>query len=654
MKPLLKRFFGLADESLIGKNIEGFIQGERRGGIITGIAKDVPENSSLRFNIVMRFEQSPEYAADKDNWENYSHDVFIKLPQGLSPHSFEDQLLTFAEQYFANDIERIKRDGASPGNNGEVLRIKLQELSRIHSRPDESDANMRAILPHLLWVIGLFILGIACINFVNLSLGVSFTRSKEVGVRKVLGANRKQLIFQFWGEAMLVIFIALLAGVALAQLVLPEFNTLFKLPLKLFNLEMLWIVLIILGLVALIAGMYPSWALSRFQVADVLRQQTQVQKPGRLRNALVVTQFALSTLLICCTLIVSQQISFLRSKSLGFNQEEVVSIPISDDIDPQRSLKLMRQSLAAHPEIVSITAASNNLGMGEDQSMQTSIVAFDQDGQMQESHWLEVDYDYVKTLELEMVEGRDFDPAFGSDSLQGIVINETFANRLGEGPKLGMVLQLEPPRKIVGVVKDYHFKSLAEPIGPLSMVMDAGFRYYYMFVRIQSQNLPKVMKLLENNWKEINPDASFLGSFLDENTNRLYQDEERLSQIFLSASIVAILLSCMGLFGISVFVMVRRTKEIGIRKILGATTGQIIGLLSREFIIMVIIAVLISSPLAWYGMKQWLSQFAYHTDIYFWTFLLAGVLALMIAFLTISIQSLKAARTNPVESLRYE
>lgn len=648
-----KRIFG--EEDPMGQPLEVITGGRPINLVVTGIIEEFPDNSSLRFGMITRFENSPNYESDKDNWDNHFHHVFVKAAPAVSAVQIEDQLEAVVHKYFNENTEQLRRDGAVPDAEGEVMRLRLQPLYDLHfDRLVERDGVSKAF-PFGLIIIAGFILAIAAINFVNLTLGGALRRAREVGVRKVLGATRGQLVSQFWGEALLVVSISLVLGTALTQWVLPTFNTTFKQSIELSHPHLMLALAGILLVVGLSGGGYPALVLSRFQAAEVLKGHTQLQRPGRLRNILMLIQFTFSVLLIACTIIVTQQINYLRNKPLGFNEDQVVSIPIGNELDDRQAIDRLRQELASRPEIKSISGTQRNLGLGKDGGIITSIISFTQEERELQTYWVPVDYDYLQTLEIPLVEGRSFRRDRSADSTSSIIINETFARQIGGGEAIiGKVLDMDPKREVIGVVKDFHFLSLSEAMAPMSLVVGNDSRLIYALVRIAPENVVNTMALLERTWKKISPQSEFQGSFLDENNERLYQAEAAMGKIFTSAALLTIILSCMGLFGIALLAIGQRTKEIGIRKVMGASVAQIVALVSRDFINIILFGILLATPLAWWGMRVWLDNYAYRIDIHWWVFPLAGLLALLIAFGTLSWQSVRAARANPVEALRDE
>ncbi|MCO6480196.1 MAG: ABC transporter permease, partial [Phaeodactylibacter sp.] len=625
------KFFGSV-QGIIGRELKVIAGGEAKNLQVTGIVENKPHTSSLGYELITRYENTPGYSEDVDNWDNHNHVLFLQLKEEETLSSAEQQLRGITQKYFSNTIEQIEREGASAPDGGPVLRLKLQPLHDLRFDRDISRDGISRAFPVGLLIGALFILGIACINFVNLTLGSSISRAREVGVRKVLGASRRQLIGQFWGEALLVAGLGLVLGLGVSQALLPEFNGLFRTNIQLNHPHLFLAIAFILLAVGLLGGGYPAMVLSRFQAAAVLKGDTRAQRPGRLRNLLVLAQFAISVLLISCTIIIGQQLQYLRSKPLGFNKEEVVSIPLAQGLDAAQVLERLRNELAANPRVKSISAGYNNFGLGKDGSIYTSVISFTQDEREYYTHLQVADFGFTEALGIPLVEGRPFSKEHPTDTARAILINETFARQLGDGPYVGKALQMDPPREIVGVMKDFHFQSLERPIEPLSILParpGGAFPMNYIFVRISPDEAPATMAAIESTWKAIAPKAPFQASFLNENNDRLYKVEEVMGQLFMAAALLAIILSCMGLFGIAVLAIGQRTKEIGIRKVLGASVAAIVGLLSRDFLRMVALAIVVAAPLAWLAMRAWLKNYAYRIDIQWWVFLLAGALAVL-------------------------
>ena len=396
--------------------------------------------------------------------------------------------------------------------------------------------------------------------------------------------------------------------------------------------------------------------MSRFNIVEILKGKISVGQSHKLRNSLIIIQFTIAILLMISTMISWQQGNYLRNRPLGYNRSQVISVPVEGDMNPGKVLEILTASLQSNSNIESITGIYNNLGRGTDGASRTSSVSFDHKNREVKSSWLGISYDFAKTLGLQMVAGRDFSKDFITDS-NAVVINEQMATQLGEKDPVGTLLYMDPaapPLKVIGVVKDFNFQSLHQPIKPLTLVVSQDFPIHYVLLKVKPANLVESMDVVKRAYQKILPNADYKGSFLDENIERQYRREEKLGQIFVSGAIIAITLSCMGLLAIVILVVTQRTKEIGIRKVLGASVNSIIRMLSYDFLKLVIISATIAFPIAWWAMNKWLTGFAYHVNISLWIFVFAGVATVVIALLTVSLQALKAAIANPVKSLRTE
>jgi len=654
--------FGSADP--IGKTISLQINETWRPFVVSAVITDFPDNSSLMFDMLARFEANPTYVESKNNWDQSNHVVYMQLADNVTRAAFEQRLPAFFKKYFAGNLRNLKRDGGQPDENGNLASLRLLPLREVHFNTELGGADAPAIkrsYPYLLLVIAGFIVLIACINFINLSTARSLTRSREVGMRKVLGALKSQLVLQFWGEALIICLAALLVGGILTYFGLPEYKKLFNSSTSLAYFRHPGVLLTLLAVflfITLVAGGYPAWFMARFNTIQVLKGKLALGKTGTMRNVLLVVQFSIATLLMACTFIAWQQINYLRNRPLGYNEHQVVSIPTGSGVNGRQALKLFRDRLAQQPRILSVSGSYKNFGRGLDGSSMTSIMGFDYKSRQVATHWQIVDYDYLKTLDLKLISGRDFSRTYATDTLTSVVINEAMAKAMREKDPIGKLLQVgdstTAPLQVIGVVKDYHHESLKQSIQPNTLIMDQKWPLFYILVKIEPNNVPATMALLKREWESVVPNSTFQGSFLDENANRQYRSEEKLSKLFISAAVLAILLSCMGLFAIAVMVMAQRTKEIGVRKVLGASVASLVALLSVDFLKLVLIGIVIATPIAWYFMDQWLTEYAYKIEIHWWVFALAGLVAIAIAFLTVSFQSIKAALMNPVKSLRSE
>jgi putative ABC transport system permease protein len=647
-------------ENPIGKTIKLNLDGVKKSFVVTAITQKSPENTGIENEIFVRFENHIDYQSFSDRWNASNHGLYIMLKEGINWQNFELTLKNFSKKYFKDAEEQLLKDGAKPDERGEVFSTRLMPLEEEHfDKKIGGGQAVSIVYPYTLLIISLLILLIACINFVNLSIARSLTRAKEVGMRKALGAFKTQIVGQFWGEAVLICLAALALGLALTYFLLPEYNALLRSKIEFSNLlqpVIFSIMLFCFAFITILAGGYPAWFVAKINTIEVLKGRFKVSRSsGSVRNVLIIIQFAFSILLICCTLVIWNQLWYLQEKPLGFEQDNVVSIPVGSEANGNKMLDLMRNKLATNPSILSVSAADNNLGRGKDNSGFKSVFGFVQDGKSYSTNGLYVDFDYIKTLGLKLKEGRDFSRQFASDSTDACIINETMAKQLGGKNLIGkrMMLDDNGGKIIVGIVKDYHFESLKNKVDAITLMVK-GFEYKYIFVKIAPAKTESSLALLEKTYRQFAPNSEYLGTFLDENRANQYKKEKRFSQIFISAAILAILLSCMGLLAMSMMMISQRTKEIGLRKVLGASIVSITALLSKDFLKLVLVAVLIASPFAYYFMNQWLADFAYRIDLQWWHFVLSGIVCGLIAFLTVSYQATKAALMNPVKSLRSE
>ena len=652
-----EKLFGTSD--VRGRTIEIKTGDSWKSYEISGVAKNVPRNSSIIFDILARFENFPAYRENIDRWDNQNHPVFVELQDGVSAASFTRSASPFLAKYFRDNIQSMKRDGAKPDANGQYLNLKLIPLDKLHfSGVSGIGSSIKTFFPWMLILLSVVILFIAGSNFVNLSLAASFTRAREIGVRKTFGAHKSQLIIQFWSEAFIICLVSLLLGAGLLLLCLKSYiaATGSNLsPSTLFSGRAIGVGLLVFILTTALAGGYPSLVMSHFNTVRTLQGKLQIGSRHGLRNVLTVIQFFIAVILIISTLIISRQLSYLRNKPLGFNKTEVISIPIGNDIDPEAALQQMRNKLAALPQVQSVTGTDINLGRGLDGSSTTSVMGFDYKNRQIKTNWLRIDYDYLKTLDIPLLEGRDFSRAFATDT-SAVLINEKMAKLVGEKDPVGTTLAISGHQmKVIGVVKDFHFKNLHQEIKPLTMaIRPAEWPVSYIFVKVKPDRLPESMKKIQQVWKAVNPQSQVNPSFLDENTEREYKKEETMSNIFTAGAILAIFISCMGLFATALLAMNQRTKEIGVRKVMGASVSGIVALLSKDFARLVAIAFLLGAPVSWFLMSQWLQDFAYHTSIPVWIILAGGVIVLAVALLTVSVHAVRAALANPVKSLRTE
>ncbi|WDF70871.1 ABC transporter permease [Sphingobacterium oryzagri] len=644
--------------AVVGKSIEVYQNGKWGSKTISAVVSKIPKNSSLTFNTLLRFEHKPNYTASLNDWGHEDHNVFVKLKSGtINDEAFTKKAKSFVDLYYKDESNMRKRDGWGVDKNGAYVSLHLLPLTEYHRNDLDVGHGSAPLFPWILLIIAGLILFIACSNFINLSLANSFARNREIGTRKTLGGTTLQLILQLWTESFLLCLLATFIGVGLAWVLLAQYNAVMNYSLSITELftpiNLSFFVLTFL-LLTLLSGGYPAWRTAKANIIQTLKGKAAI-KSSKLRNSLTVLQFAIAIVLILATIIISVQLRYIAERPLGFDKSEVISIPIGEGIDHENALQQMRVALASQPWVESVSASDLNLGRGRDGSMSTSRFGFDFEGRQISTNFMRVDYDYLKTLGIKLLQGRDFDRSYSNDT-STVIINKQMAAQLGGVEKaLGKNLGIDGNPQIIGVIDDFNFQDLRRKVGPLTLSINPNiFSISYMFVRVKTDNLNESMTKLEAIWKKVNPKATIAASYLDENTQNMYRDEQRFVQIVVSGAVVAIAISCLGLFALALLMINKRVKEIGIRKVLGSSVMQIVVLLSKEFIRLMLLAFIIASPLAWWMMRSWLQSYAYRIDIQWWMFAAAGLLTICIALATITWQTLRAATSNPVDSLRDE
>ena len=656
-KKTAKTLFG--NENALGKTITILINGREEPFTITSVMEDFPPQSSMNFDIALNFISFPSYAENIDRWDSRNHQVYVQLQQGITAAQFENNSRAFTALHYKDEMESAKRDGAQPNKSGIYKQFHLLPIADAHfAKFQNGVAQINKVYPYLILGLALLILFIASVNFINMSIARSAQRLREIGMRKTLGAARKQLFLQFWLESVFVFIAAVGIGVLISLLLLDPFKTLFRTDASLSNVTT---PLVLVGfvisfvIITLIAGGYPALLLTRLGTLQALKGKMEAAKSNQVRNSLMVLQFSIAILLITGTLVLHSQLNYMRNKDLGFNKEQVIAFPLNGKKADRTAVQLLRNELQDKPGILDITAADNILGRGKDGSAYTSVLGFDYKGHGIKTNMLVVDYDYVETLDLDLVAGRSFSRQYATDSLS-LVINETMANQLDTEDPLSarIILDDSISYSVIGVMKDYNFQDLNKKIEPITLFMNPDWGLYYAYVKVAPQNIAQSFDKVKTAWGKVEPNAEFLGSFLDENIDRTFKREKIMTTIITSGSIIAIALSCIGLFAISLLVVTQRTKEIGVRKVVGASIASITFLLTKDFLKLVGLAFLIASPIAWWLLNQWLQEYPYRIELNLWYFLVAGGLAVCIAVATISIKTIKAALANPVKSLRTE
>lgn len=530
----------------------------------------------------------------------------------------------------------------------------LRDVYLYSDRDGSKTGNIRNV--YIFSIIAVFILLIACFNFINLTTARASERAKEVGIRKVVGASKRQLARQFIGESVLLCLMAFILVVGLSVLLLPSFNHLSGKMISdgiFSNLRYLILLFFASVCIGLIAGIYPALVLSSFKPIIVLKGRFSSGTKGiLLRKGLVIAQFSISIALIIGTIIVYSQMKYMRDQDLGFNKDQMIILDSNGD----SSRFAFKQSLLSIPKVKSVSLSSSAPGMGNSQAY-SQIENKNGDMQVATLARYSVDFDFIPQYKIKMIAGRAFSKDFATDTTQAIILNETAVKQFGYSSPDQIIGkrfdQWGRKGKVIGVMKDFHYRSLQENIKPLSMVIEPNAEDL-VNVNVSAADIPQTLATIESKWKQMIPARPFSYTFLDDTFNKQYLDEDRFEKLFFNFAILAIFISCLGLLGLASYSTLQRTKEIGIRKVLGASVSGITSLLSKDFIKLVLIALVIASPIAWFAMHQWLQGFAYRINIGFWVFILAGLLAILIAILTVSFQAIKAAIANPVKSLRSE
>ena len=624
---------------------------------VTAVVKDCPKNSSIRFDAIARIQSLPNYGKLQNDWGSNGSSVFIKVSPNSDPQKVAMKLEPFVEKYYPDQLEQLRADHPEVKQASELMSINLTNINEVHF---SGDRGAPKLLVYALMSLGAFILLIACFNFVNLNMANSFKRSRELGVRKTLGAYKGQLFMQLWGEAFLLYFIGFILGLGLASQLIPAFNAQFGGSIEITALFQPTFLVIIFGvflLVTLIAGGYPALKMANFNLVGVLKGKISTRRPGALRNGILVSQFAISSLLISISWIAGKQLDFLREVPIGFEKEQVISIPVGFQQDGRKILARMRNELVNDPKIVSITGTGGNLGRGLDRVTVRSTVGFDYKQNQVSADWLLADYDFLKTLQIPIIKGRDFDPAFATDTVNAFVVTESFVKAMGEPDPIGKYFGGEEAglgNRIIGVIPDFNAYSPSEKAYPIAIHLSATERINYIFLKVKSDNPQLVMDHVASVWEKLTDNSLFNASFLDENLQAWYEGEIIMTTVFSIASVIAIFLSCLGLFAISLMVIELRTKEIGIRKVMGASVKGIVGMISIHFLKLVLLSLLIAIPLAWYAMQTWIENYEYRITIDPLTFLGVGTMVAVVAVITVSFHTIRAAIVNPVESLKSE
>ena len=642
----VKKYFG--DEDPMGQTLR---LDNEYDCTVTGVMQNVPENSNFTFEVLLSLSSRYEvvYTEGAENWGSFGNESYVLLTEQANPAALESKLPAFLDKYISNQDR----------NEGMNYYLFLEPLSDIYfsDRGAPKTGNLTNI--KIFSVIAIFILLIACINFMNLATARATERAKEVGIRKVVGAIRRQLIGQFLCESLLLSLLAFALALLASELLLPAFNQLAgkTVATSIFqDTYYLPLFLSVALVVGLLAGIYPALVLSGFKSVAILKGRFSSSRRGVvLRKALVVAQFAISIILIAGTAVVYTQLNYMRSQALGFKKERMLVIDFRGDGAVQEKIETVKQQLGSYPNVQSVSASSSVPGQGNNHAF-SEIENPAGDMQASNVNLFYVDHDFLEQYEMPLAAGRAFSRDFATDT-SALIVNEALVKSYGYASPEEIIgkrfLQWGVEGQIVGVVKDYHFRTLQQAIEPMTIRLEPT-RVRFISLNLATGDLANTVSALEQQWQTLAPQRPFNYFFLDEAFDQQYRAEVRFGQLFIYFAGLAIFIACLGLLGLISYTIVQRTQEIGIRKVLGATESSIVRLLSQDFLVLVLVAFVIASPIAWYALQRWLEGFAYRVAISWWIFALAGLLATFIAMLTVSFQSVKAATANPVDSLRSE
>ncbi len=651
-----KKYFNSTD--VVGKTL--FVDNNTNCKI-TGVIKDIPKQSHFHFSFIR------PRGKDNDSWLSNNTYNYVLVRPGVTQQKLQKDIDATINNYLAKDLQgqlhASLKDLTAKGNHFIYHAMPLTDIHLHSDKQYEIEANGDITYVYIFSVIAIFILLIACVNFMNLSTARSANRAKEVGIRKVAGSLRSHLIIQFLTESVLLSFISLLLAILLAALLLPLFNQLSGKEMYVSTLFSTWLFPIMVALVFLvgcIAGSYPAFYLSSFKPMHVLKGKVANGfKSSWLRSSLVVFQFCISIMLIIGTIVIYNQLNFIRSKKIGYNRNQVLILHNAYYLDKQ--VHAFRNELLNIPGITNATISGDlPTGTNFDNEGWFRDATFDASKAVVLTNFY-VDENYIPTLDMQMAQGRNFSKDFPSDST-AVILNEAALKILGfkdpfketlyrpnfnNGNINGAIVY-----HVIGVVKDFNFSSMHQHVGPL--IIQEGENTGSIGLRINTKNISSIISRVESLWKTMVPGQPFQYSFMDADFNNIYTAEQQTGKLFITFAVFAIFIGCLGLFGLVTYAAEQRTKEIGVRKVLGASVHGIVAMLSKDFAKLVLIAALIAFPVAWWAMNKWLQSFAYRINISWWVFLIAGIVALLIALITVSFQAIKAAVANPVKSLRTE
>ncbi|WP_342084106.1 ABC transporter permease [Dyadobacter sp. OTU695] len=618
---------------------------------ISAVIRNPPGNHHLKFDAVLPYTNEDISRVRLDKWDGFNTLTYVLLRKGSRAAQLERKLPAFYKKYIAEVI------GDTDGTKVKFA-MSLQPLTDIHLKSshlmgEENGGNLNYV--YTFSVIGFFILLIAIVNYVNLSTAKSAGRAREIGVRKAVGSRWSQLVGQFLAESVLTTFLALLISMLLLNALLPFFNQISgkTLAIDFSNITTIGFFVGFALLTGLLSGLYPALILSRFKPALVLKGAAEKAGKGILfRQSLVVFQFFISMVMIAGTITVYRQLHFMRDTKLGFNQQQVIVIPLKNQ-SLQQTATVLRSKILQSPSVSH--ASLTNGSIGNQLNNKTTFSFYKRGGEQSiSSEYFDVDPDFTEVLQIHVVEGSSFSAVPDRDSSNAILINQAVMKRLGWKSYKDGLVELDAQKvPVTGVISDFHLRSLHNRIEPLILVLKKE-KADNLLVKVSEDNMAATLHYIESTFHEVNPGQPFEYDFLDQAFAKQYRSDEQKGHLFLVFSAIAVIIACLGLFGLATFTAEQRTKEIGVRKVLGASVASIVSLLSKDFLKLVLIAIVIAVPAGWYWMRIWLQDFAYKTSVDWWIFALAGLLSLVVAIITISFQSIKAALTNPVASLKSE
>ena len=623
---------------------------------ITGVMENFPTTSHLQYDFLMTLSNYELWTGEQTGWGSSNYMTYVSLKPGASAAQLQSKLKLIITKYYIPTM-KAAGDKLADGLENKAW-LLLQPVADIHLKSYNIEDGLEKGDIRFVWLFGavaIFILILACINFINLSTAKSANRAKEVGLRKVVGSLRGSLVWQFLTESLLFSFLSFALAILLAVVLLPYFNVLSAKSLAI-PWSAPWLIPVLVASAAgigILAGLYPSFYLSSFRPIEVLKGQvSRGIKNSMLRNGLVVFQFTTSIILIISTLVIYRQTHFILNKKPGFDKDQVLLIEGANTLD--KKTNAFKEEMLRIPQIKSVSVCDYLPISGSKRDEET----YYREGRtkidigVSAQRWL-VDYDYLNTMGMRIVAGRGFSSDMASDS-SAIIINQAMAKKMGLKNPLGQrITNGWQPMQVIGVVADFNFETMKQDIGPLSMVLNK-YNSSIISVKMKGSDAKNTIAAISAVWKNFAPSQPIRYSFLDESYAQMYSDVQRMGQIFTSFAVLAIIIACLGLFALSAFMAEQRNKEISIRKVLGASVSGITAMLSTYFIRLVFLSILIATPISWWAMNKWLQDFAYRLPISGWLFVFAGLLAIGIALVTVSFQAIKAAVANPVTSLRSE